>query len=144
MHPDLTQDPSLKLAAQNTSAYLNTAYRTLGDPLLRAQYLLRMRGVEVEDEAGSVEDPVLLGEVMEAMEEVEEIEENDQGGGKWERAWGVNERRIQEEVSGLEEAFRRDDLEKAKVGCVRLKYWGNVKKRLEDAEERREQSESKG
>lgn len=138
MHPDLTQDPSLKLAAQNRSAYLNTAYRTLGDTLLRAQYLLQMRGVEVEDEAGSVEDMVLLAEVMEAMEEVDEIEGNDQGGEKWERAWGVNESRIQEEVSKLEEAFKRDDLEEAKVGCVRLRYWGNVKQRLEDAQERRE------
>ena len=144
VHPDLTQDPSLKLAAQNRSAYLNTAYKTLGDPLLRAQYLLQMRGVEVEDEAGSVEDMVLLAEVMEAMEEVDEIEDNDQGGEKWERAWGVNESRIREEVSKLEEAFKRDDLEEAKVGCVRLRYWGNVKQRLEDAQERRESMRARG
>jgi len=100
-----------------------------------------MRGVEVEDEAGSVEDTVLLGEVMEAMEEVGEIEDNDPGGEKWERAWGVNERRIQEEVGKLGEAFKRDDLEKAKVGCVRLRYWGNVKHMLGDVQERRERRE---
>ncbi|KAG0642687.1 hypothetical protein HOY80DRAFT_602647 [Tuber brumale] len=139
VHPDLTQDPSRKLAAQNTSAYLNTAYRTLGDPLLRAQYLLRTRGVEVEDEAGNVDDVVLLAEVMEAMEEVDEIEADDEGGGKggekWRRAWGVNEGRIREEVDGLEEAFRKDELEKARVRCVRLRYWGNVKRRLEDVRE---------
>ncbi|CAZ79892.1 unnamed protein product [Tuber melanosporum] len=149
VHPDLTQDPSLKLAAQNTSAYLNTAYRTLGDPLLRAQYLLRMRGVEVEDEAGSVEDTMLLAEVMEAMEEVDEIEGDDEGGGKggekWQRAWGVNESRIREEVDGLEEAFGKDDLERAGAGCVRLRYWGNVKRRLEDVwEGGRGRGESKG
>ncbi|RPB02336.1 Co-chaperone Hsc20 [Choiromyces venosus 120613-1] len=146
VHPDLTQDPSLKRAAQNTSAYLNTAYKTLRDPLLRAHYLLRMRGVEVEDEAGSVEDMVLLGEVMEAMEEVDEIgdEGEGRGSGRWERAWEVNEGRIGEEVKALEDAFARDELEKARIGCVRLRYWRNVKRRLEDVLEGRGRGVGKG
>lgn len=114
-----------------TSAYLNEAFRTLADPLMRAQYLLSLRGIDVAgDETGQVADMELLAEVMEAREEVEEAgtEEELEGPRK------VNDGRINESVEALETLFGKDDLEGAKKEAVRLRYWVNIKQCLDEWE----------
>lgn len=59
---------------------INEAYKTLQDPLKRAQYLLSLRGIDVaEDERLKVEDPELLMEVLEVRENIEAAQEE----GSW-------------------------------------------------------------
>ena len=89
-HPDFhhsggsTQSDSELAArrqAEKTSALINTAYKTLSSPLLRAQYLLHeLHGINLaDDESGSQSgdggtDPELLMTVLEAREVIEEAE----------------------------------------------------------------------
>merc|ERR1711939_855114 len=74
-HPD-RHPQHLKTRAEATSARINEAYKTLQNPLLRAQYLLSLRGIDVaEDETAKVDDPELLMEVLDAREEIENAEE---------------------------------------------------------------------
>lgn len=127
MHPQ-----SSKKRAEALSARINEAYKTLQNPLLRAQYLLSTRGIEVaEDETAKVEDPELLMEVLEAREEIEEVE-NEEGLVEMRR---VNEERIARSEEVLEKAFREDDLEGARGEAVRLRYWVNIRESI-DAWER--------
>lgn len=129
-HPDLHR-PEDKTRAQSASARLNEAFRTLADPLLRAQYLLSQRGVDVAgDEEGKVADMELLGDVMEAREEIEEAESE----GELEGPRGVNDGRIAESVEELERAFGADDMEAARREAVRLRYWVNIKQCLDEWE----------
>lgn len=51
---------------------INKAYNTLKNPLSRSKYLLKEKGVQV-NESDSLEDPELLMEVMEFREELEEV-----------------------------------------------------------------------
>jgi molecular chaperone HscB len=113
------------------SARINEAYKTLQSPLLRAQYLLSLRGIDVaEDETARVEDPELLMEVLEAREEIEEAEEEedlvDMKAG--------NEKKIDESVQVLDEAFRKDDIQLAKTEVVKLRYWINIRESLNNWE----------
>jgi molecular chaperone HscB len=113
------------------SARINEAYKTLQSPLLRAQYLLSLRGIDVaEDETAKVEDPELLMEVLEAREEIEEAEEEedlvDMKAG--------NEKKIDESVQVLDEAFRKDDIQLAKSEAVKLRYWMNIRESLNNWE----------
>lgn len=109
------------------SARINEAYKTLQSPLLRAQYLLSLRGIELaEDETAKVEDPELLMEVLEAREQIEEAGSEEEIQAMREE----NEGRIAESVRVLEEAFREDDMERAKVEAVRLRYWVNIQESL--------------
>ncbi|CZS88785.1 hypothetical protein WAI453_010617 [Rhynchosporium graminicola] len=126
-HPD-RHPPNLKTRAEATSARINEAYKTLQNPLLRAQYLLQLRGIDVaEDESAKVDDPELLMEVLDAREEIESVEEErDLEGMK-----GVNEERIRGSEEVLDRAFREDDLNKAKEEAVRLRYWVNIKESLD-------------
>ncbi|KAF2281270.1 Co-chaperone Hsc20 [Westerdykella ornata] len=125
-HPD-SHPPENKNRAHAMSARINEAYKTLQSPLLRAQYLLSLRGIEVaHDETAKVEDPELLMEVLETRERIEEAQsEEDLVGMKEE-----NEARIEESIKALEEAFAKDNLEMAKAEAVRLRYWMNIKESL--------------
>ncbi|ORY00234.1 Co-chaperone HscB, C-terminal oligomerization domain-containing protein [Clohesyomyces aquaticus] len=126
-HPDL-HPPERKNKAQALSARINEAYKTLQSPLLRAQYLLSLKGIDVhEDESAKVEDPELLMEVLETRERIEEAKREEE----LRELREENDGRIERSVDVLEKAFERDDVEVAKSEAVRLKYWVNVKESLD-------------
>lgn len=128
-HPDL-HPGALNARAQATSALINEAYKTLQDPLKRAQYLLSLRGIETEKDeagklggdAGAAGDRELLMTVMEVNEAMEEAESEE----AIEPLREENERRIGESVGRLERAFAEDDMESARREAVRLRYWINI------------------
>jgi len=134
-HPD-RHPPERKALAQAISSRINEAYKTLQSPLLRAQYLLSLRGeTQHEDDAAKLgeasEDQELLMEVLELRERIEEAEvQRDVDEMKSE-----NEKKVKESVKVLEEAFARDDIEAAKREAVRLRYWVNVEETLHAWEE---------
>ncbi|KAH7061636.1 cytidine deaminase-like protein [Paraphoma chrysanthemicola] len=117
-HPDMHPQVDKK-RAEATSARINEAYKTLQNPLHRAQYLLSLKGIEVaEDETAKVEDPELLMEVLEAREQIEEAErEMDLVEMKHE-----NDQRIRDSEATLEKAFQDEDIDLAKSETVRLRY----------------------
>jgi molecular chaperone HscB len=122
-HPDL-HPPHLKSRAEATSARINEAYKTLSSHLLRAQYLLSLRGLDVaNDETAKVEDPELLMEVLEAREEIEEAQDE----GDLEALRERYADRQRESVEALEQAFKEGgDLASAASEAVRLRYWVNI------------------
>ncbi|XP_076903856.1 iron-sulfur cluster co-chaperone protein HscB homolog [Bidens hawaiensis] len=73
LHPDLvnTKSKEEREYAADQSAKVIDAYTTLRKPLSRAIYLMRLEGVEVDEEQ-TVSEPELLGEIMEIREAVEE------------------------------------------------------------------------
>lgn len=126
-HPDM-HPQSDKKRAEALSARINEAYKTLQNPLLRAQYLLSLRGIEVaEDETAKVDDPELLMEVLEARELIEEAEsEGDLVGLREE-----NDEKIRRSEEVLEQAFKEDDIAGAREEAVKLRYWINIKESID-------------
>lgn len=125
-HPDRHSQEN-KSRAEAASARINEAFKTLQDPLLRAQYLLSLRGIDVaEDETAKVEDPSLLMEVLEAREEIEAVQSEEE----LEPLKLRNEERVMESVKGLEKAFEANDVAAAKHEAVKLRYWINIKESL--------------
>jgi molecular chaperone HscB len=130
VHPD-TQPAGLRAAAEAKSSQLNDAFRTLADPLSRAQYLLTLRGVDLAgDEAARVDDVELLMTVMDAREAIEDAAEE----ADLEETRVANEERMAACVAVLGEAFAADDVERAKREAVRLRYWSNIADALRDWE----------
>ncbi|KAI5276118.1 Co-chaperone Hsc20 [Aureobasidium subglaciale] len=122
-HPDLAPQEK-KRQAEALSSRINEAYKTLQNPLLRAQYLLEMRGIDVAgDETAKVEDPELLMEVLETREVIEEAATEEE----LQPLRELNERRVAGSVGVLEEAFKNDDMEAAKEEAVKLRYWINIR-----------------
>tara|TARA_R110002003_G_scaffold206_22_gene15867 strand:- start:6649 stop:7260 length:612 start_codon:yes stop_codon:yes gene_type:complete len=130
-HPDM--HPQIdKKRAEATSARINEAYKTLQNPLHRAQYLLSLKGIEVaEDETAKVEDAELLMEVLEAREQIEDAErEVDLIEMKHQ-----NDQRIRDSEAVLEKAFKDEDIALAKSETVRLRYWINIKESIDNWEQ---------
>lgn len=126
MHP-----ADLKTRAEATSARINEAYKTLANPLYRAQYLLSLQGVDVAtDETLKVEDPELLMMVLEAREAIEEAGEEEE----LEAVRKPNEERIRLSEEVLGEAFSKDDIQTAKTEAVKLRYWINIKDSVDNWE----------
>ena len=80
LHPDRffrRADRERRLAEEAT-ARLNDAYRTLKDPVARAEYLLRLHGLNKTEQKSSNVPPELLEEVFELNLALEEIRSGDQ------------------------------------------------------------------
>ncbi|TQV96824.1 co-chaperone protein HscB [Cordyceps javanica] len=130
-HPDMHPPGEAKTRAEAQSARINEAYRTLANPLLRAQYLLALRGVDVAgDERMRLDEPALLATVLEAREDIEDA--RDEADLAAVRA--ANEARIADGEEALEAAFRRDDVDAAKNEAVRMRYWVNIRESLDNWE----------
>jgi molecular chaperone HscB len=79
-HPDrfATRPADERERAESISAHLNDAYRTLRDPLARAEYLLAQRGLDIETQSSKHVPPELLEEVFEMNIALEELRSGDQ------------------------------------------------------------------
>jgi len=81
LHPDLhsRKSPAEREQAEESTAVLNDAYRTLREPIARAEYLLKLEGFDIGEQTTKDVPPELLEEVFElnmALEEadVEQLE----------------------------------------------------------------------
>lgn len=132
IHPDrfATKPAKERAFAEAQAVALNEAYETLKDPLRRAAYLLRLRGIDASvsrDE--TVRDPDLLMEAMESREaliEATSIEKVE----KLQAKAGADAIAI---LSDLSKAFASDDLSAANRLTTRLKY---LRKYLEETRTR--------
>jgi molecular chaperone HscB len=79
LHPDrFMQKPgAARERALDLSSALNDAYRTLKDPIKRAQYLLALEGFEIGEQRSKDVPPELLEEVFELNMALEEMRSGD-------------------------------------------------------------------
>jgi molecular chaperone HscB len=75
-HPDRfsTRPPDEQARALETTALLNDAFRTLKDPVARAEYVLAQNGLEAATQRGNDVPPELLEEVLELNMALEEAD----------------------------------------------------------------------
>lgn len=76
-HPDKFASGSeqQKLVALQKNAQVNEAYSVLKSPLSRAEYLLSLRGIDLQHEQQTIKDTAFLMQQMEWREELAEIDE---------------------------------------------------------------------
>lgn len=79
-HPDrfANKSPAERLAAEEAGAVLNDAYRTLRDPIARAEYLLKQEGFDIGEQRSKDVPPELLEEVFELNMALEEVRMGDE------------------------------------------------------------------
>lgn len=140
IHPDKFPSGPLKDRAEALSARINEAYRTLSDPLLRAQYLLsEWHGIDVTAEDGAAKhalDPETLMLVMEVQETVEELgnEPAQEAEQTVARLRGENDERIGQSVERLAGAFDAGDIEAARSETIKLRFWYSLRDGLREWE----------
>lgn len=127
LHPDLVHSKSEKEKefAAEQSARVIDAYRTLGDPLSRAIYILKLEGVDVDEEE-TISEPELLAEILEIREAVEEASDS--------QALSQIQTQIQEKLQHWSEsfatAFRSRKYEEARASIRRMTYYKRVNEEI--------------
>lgn len=76
LHPDMHSRKSTaeRIKAEDQTALLNNAYRTLRDPISRAEYLLKLEGFDIGEQGTKEVPPELLEEVFELNMAIEEAD----------------------------------------------------------------------
>lgn len=125
-HPDRLANRSeseQRQAAQHSSA-VNKAYETLMNPLARALYLLEVQGAEGMGESDSIEDPVLLMEVMELQEALDAAEDEE----AVQAVAAANDEHLQGVLARLGDAFAKNppDTDAVRTLATELRYWDNI------------------
>jgi molecular chaperone HscB len=137
-HPDKFPPGPAKHRAEVLSAHINEAYRTLADPLRRAQYLLaEWHGIDVITEDGAAKyepDPETLMTVMEVQEAIAEATGGEEAEATVTRLKAENTSLVEESVKVLAEAFDRGDIKTAREECMRLRFWYTVGESLKEWE----------
>lgn len=80
LHPDVyfRRSPQERQYSLDATAILNDAYRTLRDPLARAEYLLKQNGFDIGEQKSANVPPELLEEVFELNMALEELRSGDE------------------------------------------------------------------
>lgn len=120
-HPDrvIGKSSSERLAALNKSTDINAAYEALKQPLKRAEHLLKLNGVSVNEENGSVKpSQELLMEMLELQERLSEAANP----GEISSYTKMAEQETEKSIRGLIKAFEEDKLDEAAQLTIRLKY----------------------
>lgn len=81
LHPDryLRKSETERRYSLEASAVLNDGYRTLRDPVLRAEYVLKANGFDIGEQRSKDVPPELLEEVFELNMVLEELKSGDNG-----------------------------------------------------------------
>ena len=132
LHPDrfAKADPRERRHSLEWATQVNDAYKLLRDPLRRAEYLLRLQGIDVTDERRTVADPEFLTEVLEQREALADA--RGQGDTTRLEAMGQEARgRRQAEMARLAQAFGAGALAEAARAVVALRYYDRFLEELE-------------
>ncbi|XP_046399174.1 iron-sulfur cluster co-chaperone protein HscB [Ischnura elegans] len=129
LHPDLysNKDEEEKKLSEEHSSLVNKAYSVLNHPLRRAQYMLLLKGVDIEKAPADLSQEFLM-EIMERNEEVDGLEDED----KIHHLSLMYKNVMMELSKEAEKAFDKGDLEKAKEVVAKMKYFYNLEMKVQD------------
>ncbi|KAA8516831.1 hypothetical protein F0562_017351 [Nyssa sinensis] len=127
LHPDLVHSKSEKereYAAEQSSRVID-AYRTLTNPLSRAIYILKLEGVDVDEEQ-TVSEPELLAEIMEIREAVEEAA----GSQVLNQIQAQMQDKLEQWSKSFANAFQSRKYEEALTSIQRMSYYKRVNEEI--------------
>ena len=146
LHPDrfAQKTPRERRLSLEWATAVNDAHRTLKDPLKRATYLVKLRGLDVEKESGPSAmgrlPPELLEEVLEQREALEEAKAKHDLTKVRELAAANTKRAdsvlaaLAEALKGFESSPERSRLEAAGQKLAVLKYYSRFAEEVEAIE----------
>jgi len=127
IHPDknVNASPHEKRLSIQTSAYINQAYNVLKDRTRRAEYLLEIKNIEINDEQDTISDTQFLVHQLKLHEELENLLRNDK------EFYADFLTKIQKYQKDLFEDFSKQylelDYQNAKETVLKMKFYRRLK-----------------
>lgn len=139
VHPDrfAHADAKTRLAALEKTTALNDAFKVLKDPVRRAFYVLKLKGVDLENESTAAQTKMpmaFLEEVMERREQLEALKARKDVAKAREMADAI-EREKQSALEHAKAALGQDDVAEATHQLGRVRYFTRFVEEVEALEE---------
>ena len=137
LHPDRQADPKARRLAVDKTVTLNDAMKALKDPVRRAFYLLKLKGVDLErdDAGGQRQMPMeFLEEVMERREALEAVRAKKDVAQA--QAMAVEVESLKEKaLVAAQSALKGEDVKEATHQLGRVRYFTRFLEEVEAIEE---------
>ncbi len=137
LHPDRQADPKARRLAVDKTVTLNDAMKALKDPVRRAFYLLKLKGVDLErDDAGEQRQMPMefLEEVMERREALEAVRAKKDVAQA--QAMAVEVESLKEKaLVAAQSALKGEDVKEATHQLGRVRYFTRFLEEVEAIEE---------
>ena len=132
VHPDKfanASDREKSLSMQQTS-WLNEAKTTLVNPVLRATYLLKLKGLDINLENETTMDAVFLMQQLELRERLENVKDKTDPLATLDSMAKDNKLSTQEMMDGFASAYEADLLDDAREWIRKLQFLAKAKKQI--------------
>jgi len=124
VHPDKfvsAGEQQSRMAVQLTSL-VNQAFDTLKSPVSRAQYLLKLAGLDIDHEQDTTMDPMFLMEQMELREEIENVRSKADPLGEVDRLLKQIKNSLKDVMASFDQAYQQQDLKAAHEWSRKLQF----------------------
>jgi molecular chaperone HscB len=134
VHPDRfanASDQEKRLSMQQTS-HINEAYQTLKDPVARAVYLLKLKGVDINLENETTMDMAFLMEQMEMREALAEIRQHDDALDRLDDFARHVKKKMLSMTQDFSDNYESDELEASREIIRKLQFMQKAKKEISE------------
>ncbi len=140
VHPDKfanASDAERRMSLQ-MAALINEAFQTLKDPVQRGRYLLKMRGIGVDDETDTSMDSAFLMEQMEWRENLDEVKQVKNPHKQLAELANQIEQRMQQTVDQFRSAFSAETpegMKQARNFSREMQFLEKMRREIDSLEE---------
>ncbi|KAF9652016.1 Co-chaperone Hsc20 [Thelephora ganbajun] len=124
IHPDAwsAKGEAESSVAADLSSLVNHAFKTLQNPVLRAEYILREHGIDLAESEQTLEDPELLIKIMESREALDEAASQEQVDVIVSETQDAANKTMRE----VEEQCEKHQWEELQTSTIKLRYLQNT------------------
>lgn len=134
VHPDKfasASDQEKRLSMQQTS-HINEACQTLKDPVARAVYLLKLKGVDINLDNETTMDMAFLMEQMEMREKLADMRQQDDPLAQLDKLAAEVKSKMAEMTRQFSAAYENNELEEARELIRKLQFMQKAKKEIDE------------
>ncbi len=134
VHPDKfanSGDMEKRLSMQQTS-HINEAYQTLKDPVARAVYLLKLKGVDINLENETTMDMPFLMEQMEMREALADIRQHDEPLDKLDDFARDVKNKMSDMTAEFSSTYEADNLDVSREIIRKLQFMQKARKEISE------------
>ncbi|ELZ5938374.1 MULTISPECIES: co-chaperone HscB [Providencia] len=137
-HPDrfATCTEQEKMQALQQAATINAAYQALRHPLKRAEYLLLLQGIDINNEQHTMHDTAFLMEQLELREELDNIERHSEANDLLTEFMAKVKQMQKTRALVMVEQLDREQWEQAADTVRKLRFLDKLQQQAEQLEER--------
>lgn len=134
VHPDkfVNSSPQEKRLSMQQTSRINEALNTLKQPVGRALYLLKLKGMDINFENETTMDAAFLMEQLELRESLSEIRESEDPLAELDRVGGKLKTKTENMMSDFSKYYNEERLDEARELIRKMQFMQKAKKEVDD------------